>query len=134
MANCFKKIIIFAGTVSRGGAQLGVADANSNAAAKTGYGEWRAAFIQAYQSVIVAVVAGAIALGVLILAFIVSIGLFVCIKNRRKRDRRSRLKNELSMVEHGRSPFKTTANITPPVNLYVFISKQCVYHSFNVAG
>ncbi|KAI6175044.1 SEA domain-containing protein [Aphelenchoides bicaudatus] len=81
------KSVYVDGIVSKGGAELDQ-DGSTTAAANTGY-----------------IVGGSIAIGVLIMAFIVFAVIVFGVNARRQKSRTLKLKEELSMAEHGRSTF-----------------------------
>lgn len=75
------------GILSKGGAQLNQ-DGSTTAAANTGY-----------------IVGGSIAIGVLIMAFVVFAVIVFGVNARRRKSRNLKLKEQISLAEHGRSPF-----------------------------
>lgn len=83
------KSVYVDGIVSTGSAQQD----SASAAANTGY-----------------IVGGSIAIGVLIMAFIVFAVIVFGVNARRNKSRTLKLKEELSMAEHGRSPFGSNGN------------------------
>jgi hypothetical protein len=86
----------FPGIVSKG-----QQDSSASSATNTGY-----------------IVGGSIAIGVLILAFIIFAVIVFGVNARRNKSRTLKLKEELSMAEHGRSPFNKP-NGNGAVNLWV---------------